>query len=119
MPNGYQTIIGIDANDFLTPNIKQYILIARELIKDPKIILLDESNINIDLETELVLRHIINLKKGKKWAKKFPVGSRNLRLVRQMGRGCYPARFGSEGLQMRGDKPTLFSVGRGTGRASR
>jgi ABC-type multidrug transport system fused ATPase/permease subunit len=65
MPNGYQTIIGIDANDFLTPNIKQYILIARELIKDPKIILLDESNINIDLETELVLRHIINLKKGK------------------------------------------------------
>lgn len=65
LPNGYQTIIGIDANDVLTQNIKQYILIARELIKDPKIILFDGSNINIDLETEMILRHLITLKKGK------------------------------------------------------
>lgn len=65
MPNGYQTVIGIDANDVLTQNIKQYIMIARELIKDPKIILFDESNINIDLETDTVLRNVIDLNKGK------------------------------------------------------
>lgn len=65
MPNGYQTVIGIDANDVLTQNIKQYIMIARELIKNPKIILFDESNINIDLETDNILRNIIDLNKGK------------------------------------------------------
>ena len=65
LPNGYQTIIGIDANDVLTQNIKQYIMIARELIKDPKIILFDELNTNTDLETDMVLHNIINLQKGK------------------------------------------------------
>ena len=62
MPNGYQTQIGVD--DALTRGIKQLIIIARELLKDPKIILFDEANIDLDLEIDVILRKVLNLKKG-------------------------------------------------------
>lgn len=63
MPNGYQTMVGID--DSLSRGMKQFIIIARELIKEPKIILFDEVNMDLDLEMDFILRQILNLKKGK------------------------------------------------------
>ncbi len=58
MPNGYQTQIGI--GDSLTRGIKQSIIIAREFIKDPKIILFDETNMDLDLEIDVVLHNLLN-----------------------------------------------------------
>ena len=63
MPNGYQTMIGTDES--LTRGIKQSIIIAREFIKDPKIILFDETNMDLDLEMDVVLHKIINVIKGR------------------------------------------------------
>ena len=40
-------------------------IIARELIKEPKIILFDEVNMDLDLEMDFILRQILNLQKGK------------------------------------------------------
>lgn len=62
MPNGYQTMVGVE--DALTKGIRQSVCIARELIKEPKIILFDEINIDLNLEIDLILRNILNLKKG-------------------------------------------------------
>ncbi|MGD0466393.1 MAG: ATP-binding cassette domain-containing protein [Gammaproteobacteria bacterium] len=63
MPNGYQTMIGVD--DSLTRGIKQFIIIAREFIKDPKIILFDETNMDLDLEIDVVLHRALNVIKGR------------------------------------------------------
>jgi ATP-binding cassette, subfamily C, bacterial LapB len=61
MPNGYQTVVGTE--DSLARGVKQLIIIARELIKNPKIILFDE--VSIDLEIDLMMKQIINLNKGR------------------------------------------------------
>lgn len=63
MPNGYQTMVGVD--DSLSRGVKQYIIIARELIKQPKIMLFDEINMDLDLELDFILRHMVNFYKGK------------------------------------------------------
>ena len=65
MPNGYDTIIGEGGNN-LSGGEKQRISIARAILKDAPIIILDEATASIDPENEHIIQEAISqLTKGK------------------------------------------------------
>lgn len=65
LPQGYQTIIG-ERGLGLSGGQKQRISIARTLLIDPRIIILDDITANIDTRTEFLIRKALkNLMKGK------------------------------------------------------
>jgi len=66
MENGYDTHIGENGNQ-LSGGERQRISIARAIIKDSPIILLDEATSSLDIENELAVKSAINnlLKKKK------------------------------------------------------
>ncbi len=64
-PNGYQTLVG-ERGVTLSGGQKQRISIARALIKDPKILIMDDSFSAVDTKTEeMILDNLEHLRKGK------------------------------------------------------
>jgi len=66
MPEGYQTMVGRTSDDSVSKGIKQRILIIRSLIYDPSIILFDEANSALDIQTDKLLKdYLIKIKDRK------------------------------------------------------
>ena len=65
MPDGYQTMVG-ERGGRLSVGERQRLTIARALIKDPRIIILDEATSSLDAESEgLVQEALERLMKGR------------------------------------------------------
>ena len=65
LPNGYDTVVG-EGGGTLSGGEKQRISIARAILKDASIIILDEATASIDPENEHLIQHAISeLTKGK------------------------------------------------------
>jgi len=54
-PDGYDTLVG-EKGVTLSGGQKQRVAIARTLLKDPRILILDDSTSSVDMETEYLIR---------------------------------------------------------------
>ena len=57
-PNGYDTLVG-ERGVMLSGGQKQRVAIARTLLKDPRILILDDSTSSVDVETEHLIRQAL------------------------------------------------------------
>lgn len=65
LPNGYHMIINEEANN-ISQGQKQLITIARAILANPKILILDEATSSVDTRTELLIQQAMNrLMKGR------------------------------------------------------
>jgi len=65
LPNGYETVVGIGSRS-LSGGEQQRISIARALLLDPKVLILDEATAAMDTETERLIQEALNrLVKGR------------------------------------------------------
>ncbi len=65
LPNGYETFVG-EGGAKLSVGERQLICFARAIIKDPKILILDEATSSIDTQTEVKIQNVMNeLMKGR------------------------------------------------------
>ncbi len=60
MPDGYDTVIGASGKD-LSGGEKQRISIARAILADPKILILDEATASVDTQTEKAIQRSLKL----------------------------------------------------------
>lgn len=59
-PDGYNTLVG-EKGVTLSGGQKQRVTIARTLLKNPRILILDDSTSSVDIETEAEIREALNL----------------------------------------------------------
>lgn len=65
MPDGYDTMLNEDASN-ISQGQKQLLTIARAMVADPKILILDEATSSVDTRTELLIQKAMqNLLKGR------------------------------------------------------
>jgi len=65
MPQAYDTVVGTGSVDLISKGHKQMILIIRTLIDRPKLILFDEANLALDIDSDIKLRKYLMSLKGK------------------------------------------------------
>ncbi|CAK0771307.1 hypothetical protein WCLP8_4690017 [uncultured Gammaproteobacteria bacterium] len=65
LPNGYRTLVGDGAQEFLPRGIVQQITIVRSLASGPKIILFDDANSALDDAGDRALRTVLGNLKGR------------------------------------------------------
>jgi ATP-binding cassette subfamily C protein LapB len=65
LPQGFETVLGQSAVDFLPQGFRQRIAIVRGLVTDPNVILFDEANSSIDAKSDGVLRAALDSRKGR------------------------------------------------------
>lgn len=65
LPDGYNTVLGEEATN-ISQGQKQLLTIARAILADPSILVLDEATSSVDTRTELLIqRAMVNLMKGR------------------------------------------------------
>ncbi|WP_078550407.1 ABC transporter ATP-binding protein [Litchfieldia alkalitelluris] len=65
LPDGYETMLGEDATN-ISQGQRQLLTIARAILADPKILILDEATSNVDTRTEMNIQKAMNkLMKGR------------------------------------------------------
>ncbi len=65
MPQAYDTLVGTGTVDLLSKGHKQLVLIIRALVDQPKLILFDEANLALDVDSDVRLRKYLLTLKGK------------------------------------------------------
>ncbi|MBT5665075.1 MAG: ATP-binding cassette domain-containing protein [Rhodospirillaceae bacterium] len=65
MPNGLQTKVGDTASDSLAGSIKQLIALVRAFAGEPRLLLLDEANSALDLQTDRKLLQLLEKLRGR------------------------------------------------------
>ncbi|WP_206915644.1 ABC transporter ATP-binding protein [Alicyclobacillus suci] len=65
LPDGYETVLNEEASN-ISQGQKQLLTIARAILKDPAILILDEATSSVDTRTELLIQNAMNvLMKGR------------------------------------------------------
>jgi ATP-binding cassette subfamily B protein len=65
MKGGYQTVLGEGQGEGLPEGVRQMIAIVRALVHEPSVILFDEANISLDLESDRRLLAYLAARKGR------------------------------------------------------
>ena len=61
---GYDTPLGEGAGDVMVAGLRQLICIVRAMAQNPSVILFDEANISLDMESDTLLRKYLEKQKG-------------------------------------------------------
>ena len=64
MPQGYETVIDSSAHDQLPGGVRQRVAVIRALVRKPRIVLFDEANTALDMESDLKLKALLRRLKG-------------------------------------------------------
>jgi ABC-type bacteriocin/lantibiotic exporter with double-glycine peptidase domain len=64
MPQGYETVIDSSAHDQLPGGVRQRVAVIRALVRKPRIVLFDEANTALDMESDVKLKALLKRLKG-------------------------------------------------------